>query len=876
MPAPPPLLQPRPRHGAGGVATAAEECRLSRLPRYATRHRPGEVGGTGSYISGRTRSAACAPMSAASRRRIIEASRFRNGVHDGPRNGDGGREHELAGGGDRDRRHRAGRERGGGGRLAGAGHLARADRGHARAGLPQARRADGARAARDQRAPPQPGAPERAGRAMTTLKARPPSRRRGARLARLAAWSFHHRRKALAVWLAVLVGLTAAASAIGSDYHNDFTLPGTESQEAADTLAARAPAQAGDTIQIVVQDADGLRSRAVRQRVEAMLADVRELPHVAAVATPYEGGDATALSRVGTIAYATVAFEGLATDVPKADVVRIIDVAQAAGGDGLRVELGGDAVREAQEAEAVGAEGAGILAALVILVLLFGSLLAAALPLVTAVFAVGSTLGLIVLASHVADFADFTPPLMILVGLGVGIDYALLIFSRYRGELLDGAKQEMAVRTALDSAGRSVFFAGCTVMFALLGLYALGLAALQGVALGVALTVAMTMLASLTLLPALLGVFGRRLERSVRRRAERARHADGERWRRWSALVQRRPWPALIVAVAVMLALSAPALDMRLGFADAGSDAPSTTSRQAYDLLAEGFGPGFSGPLVIVADGGKATAAELQRTLARTPGIASVTPPQGEGDVRTVIAFPASTPQDEATSELLTDMREHVLPGLAQRTDGRFLVGGPTAAAADFTTTVSERLPLFLAVVVGLSALLLAVVFRSLLIPLKAALLNLLTIGASLGVVTLAFEGSGPIESFIPVMIFAIVFGLSMDYEVFLVSCMHEQWVRSRDAQAAVREGLATTGRVITAAGAIMIVVFGAFLLSPERMLQQFGLGLAVAILLDAFLVRCLIVPAVMGLLGDRAWWIPPWLARRLPRIALEPTDAKA
>src|SRR5829696_2480153 len=874
MPAPPPLPQPRPRHGARGVAAAAEGCRSSRLARYATRHRPGAVDGPAPYTPSRMRSAACAPMSAASRRRIIEPSRFRNGAHDGPRNGDGGRKHELAGGGDRDRRHRAGGERGGGSRLAGAGHLARADRGHARAGLPQARRADRARAARDRRAPPQPGACERAGRAMSTLKARPPSRRRGGRLARLAAWSFHHRRKALAVWLAVLVGVTAAASAIGSDYHNDFTLPGTETQEAADTLAAGAPAQAGDTIQIVVQDADGLRSPAVRERVEAMLADVRELRHVAVVASPYEG-DATALSRDGTIAYATVAFDGLAANVPKADVVRIIDVAQAGSGDGLRVELGGDAVREVQEAEAGGAEGAGMLAALVILVLLFGSLLAAALPLVIAVFAVGSTLGLIVLASHGADFADFTPPLMILVGLGVGIDYALLIFSRYRGELLDGADQEAAVRTALDTAGRSVFFAGCTVMFALLGLYALGLASLQGVALGVALTVAMTMLASLTLLPAPLGVFGRRLERSVRRRPERARHADGERWRRWSALVQRRPWPALIGAVAVMLALSAPALDMRLGFADAGSDAPSTTSRQAYDLLAEGFGPGFSGPLVIVAAGGEATAAELQRTLARTPGIASVTT-QSEGDVRTVIAFPASTPQDEATSELLTDLREHVLLPLAPRTDGRFLVGGPTAAAADFTASVSERLPLFLAVVVALSALLLAVVFRSLLIPLKAALLNLLTIGASLGVVTLAFEGSGPIESFIPVMIFAIVFALSMDYEVFLVSRMHEQWVRSRDAQAAVREGLATTGGVITAAGAIMIVVFGAFLLSPERMLQQFGLGLAVAILLDAFLVRCLIVPAVMGLLGDRAWWMPGWLARRLPRIALEPTEAKA
>ena len=683
------------------------------------------------------------------------------------------------------------------------------------------------------------------------------------RFERLAAWSYRHRRRALAAWVVVLAGVTAAAFAAGSDYHNDFSLPGAESQRAADTLEARAPAQAGDTIQIVLRDGDGLAS--ARERVEAMLAEVAELPGVAAVASPFE---ADAVSRDGTIGYATVALTGTAQDVPAEDVVRMIDTAQAAAGDGLRVELGGDAVRDAEEGGGGGAEGAGMLAALAILVLLFGSLLAAALPLVTAIFAVGTTLGLIVLASHVTDFADFTPPLMMLVGLGVGIDYALLIFSRYRGELLAGATGERAVRTALDTAGRSVFFAGCTVMFALLGLYALGLASLQGVALAVALTVLMTLVASLTLLPALLRVFGRRIERSVRRRSNRARRPDGERWRQWSGFVQRRPWPPLVVAVAVLVVLSVPALDMRLGFADAGSDAPAETSRQAYDLLAEGFGPGFSGPFVVVAEGGGAEA--LARTLADTPGVAGVTPPSGAGDIATVIAFPASAPQDEATGELLHRLREDVLPALAAETGATYLVGGSTAASADFTDTVSARIPLFLAVVVGLSALLLTAVFRSILIPLKAAALNLLTIGASLGVVTLVFQDSGPIEAFIPVMIFAIVFGLSMDYEVFLVSRMHEEWERTGDAPGAIREGLAATGRVITAAGAIMIVVFGAFLLSPERMLQQFGLGLAVAILLDAFLIRCLIVPAVMQLLGARAWWLPAWLGRRLPRIALE------
>jgi RND superfamily putative drug exporter len=687
------------------------------------------------------------------------------------------------------------------------------------------------------------------------------------RFARLATWSYRHRWRALAAWVAVLVCVTAAASAVGDDYHNDFSLPGTESQQALDTLERAAPAQAGDTLQIVVQDGAGLDDPGVRERVDAMLDDVGGLPHVASVASPY-APDAGALSRDGTIGYATVALDAQGTDVPKDDVVRIVDTARAAAGDGLRVELGGDVVREAQEGGGGGAEGAGMLAALVILVFLFGSLLAAALPLVTAIFAVGSTIGLIVLASHVSDFADFTPPLMMLVGLGVGIDYALLIFSRYRSELLEGSEAELAVRTALDTAGRSVFFAGCTVMFALLGLYVLGLASLQGVALAVALTVLMTMLAALTLLPALLHAFGGPIERSVRRRARRAKRPDGERWRRWSAFVQRRPWPALAVSVVALLVLAAPALDMRLGFADAGSDAPEKTSRQAYDLLAQGFGPGFSGPLLVVAEGGDPE--ELRRTLAGTPGIAAVTPPAGGGDVATVVAFPASSPQDEETGALLDRLRGDVLPSLAERAGGTFLVGGPTAAAADFTDKISARIPLFLAVVVGLSALLLTAVFRSVWIPVKAAVLNLLTIGASLGVVTLAFEGSGPIESFVPVMTFAIVFGLSMDYEVFLVSRMHEEWERTHDASRAIGTGLATTGRVITAAGAIMIVVFGAFVLSPERMLQQFGVGLAVAILIDAFVIRCLIVPAVMQLLGDRAWWLPRPLARRLPRIALE------
>ncbi|GAA4057764.1 MMPL family transporter [Actinomadura miaoliensis] len=688
---------------------------------------------------------------------------------------------------------------------------------------------------------------------------------------RLAAWSYRRRWIALGLWALVLVAVTVAARAVGTDYRNDFTLPGTQSQRAGDLLTEHGAAQAGDSLQIVVKAPGGLRAPDTERRVRDVVGRVDGLPGVAAVRTPYD--DRAAISRDGTIGYATVTLTGKAEEVPRDDVVRIVDTARSAASGGLQVEVGGEAARGAEESGG-GAEGAGMLAALVILVLLFGSLVAAALPLVTALFAVGSAIGLIGLASHLATVADFTPPILMLVGLGVGVDYALLVFYRYRHELLEGAEPRDATRRALDAAGRTVFVAACTVVIALLGLIALGLGALQGVAVAVALTVLVTMLAALVLLPALLGFFGGRIQRHVRRRASRtaARGREpGAGWRRLATAVQRRPLPALLVALAALLALSAPALDMRLGFADAGNDPASSTTRKAYDLLAEGFGPGFSGPLVVVGETGAGEAQRVQQILARTDGVAATTPPlpSRDGAVHTLIVFPDAAPQDERTADLVHTLREDVLP------DG-FLVGGPTAATQDFADTVASRLPLFVTIVVGLSALLLLVVFRSVLIPVKAALLNLLSIAAALGAITLVFQHGwfgvppGPIEAFIPVMIFAIVFGLSMDYEVFLLSRIHEEWTATRDPGRAVREGLTATGQVITAAAAIMIVVFAAFVLSPSRMLQQFGLGLAVAILLDAVVIRCLIVPAVMQLLGRRAWWLPGPLARRLPEVALE------
>ncbi|SFC26654.1 MMPL family transporter [Streptomyces aidingensis] len=722
----------------------------------------------------------------------------------------------------------------------------------------------------------------------------PPRHDRGSVFARLAAFSYRRRWAALLLWVVVLAGTVGAASAVGDSYRDDHSLPGTESQRAFELLREHSPQDAGDTLQLVLHDPGGVTGEATRDRVGSMLAEVGGLPGVAGTRGPYEG-DGGAVSADGTIAFATVVLDGKAEDLTLEQAEAILDTGRTIAGDGLRVELGGDAARRLSQPEGGAAEGAGIMAALVILVFMFGTVIAAGLPVISAVFAVGSTVGLIVLASHVFTIASYTPYTMMLVGLGVGIDYALLIFARFRGELLAGTGPELATRRALDAAGRTVFFAGCTVIVALLGLVALGLGSLQGVALAVALTVAVTMATSLTLLPALLGMFGDRFARQFRAKAARraARGKDdgqvgqGGNWRRVGAAVQRRPVAALLAAVVSLTALALPATGMRLGFADAGNDPVGSTSRAAYDLLAEGFGPGFNGPLVVAVSAGDGTgdgtadplraAATAVETLAATPGVArAFGPVTGEsGEVATVILYPETAPQDEATADLVRRLRGETAPALAAETGAEFLIGGATAAVEDFSGQVADRMPLFVAIVVGVSVVLLTVVFRSVLIPLKAAVLNLLSIGASLGAITLVFQHGmlgmepGPVEAFVPVMIFAIVFGLSMDYEVFLVSRIHEEWELSRDPARAVREGLAHTGGVITAAGAIMVVVFGAFMLSGDRMLQQFGFGLATAIFIDAVIIRCLVVPAVMQLLGRRAWWLPAPLARTLPRLHL-------
>jgi putative drug exporter of the RND superfamily len=703
-----------------------------------------------------------------------------------------------------------------------------------------------------------------------TSERRPGPARRPSTMARLSRWTRTHPIIALLLWVAVFGGAVGASSALGSAFEDDHSMPGTESQELFDLLDERAPEANESTVQVVVADPAGLD--ASRDRIEALLAEVAGMPGVDRVDDPFTSWGA--ISDDGTIGYATVAYDGTV-----AETKALIALVEDAEGGGLATALGGDAVREAEEEEGGAAEGVGMLTALVILVIMFGSLLAASLPLITAVFAVGTTFCLVAVVSHLVTLPTYLPPILFLVGFAVGIDYALLIFARYRSELLAGADRGRAADTALDTAGRSVLFAGSVVIVAMLGLYSLGLGAFQAVALAVAMVVLVVMLASVTLLPAMLRLFGARIEKRVRKRAEKAKREPGSRWAAWSRFVERRSWAAILVVVAGLAAMSVPLLDLRLGFADAGSESESMSSRQAYDLLAEGFGPGFNGPLLVVTDGTQAEADAAHAAIARLDTVDEVSPAFQIGeDLWMSTVMGDAGPADEATVDLVHQLRDEVL----SEVEGTQLVGGATAAAIDYSDIIEDRAPLFLLFVVGLSTLVLMVVFRSILIPIKAALLNLLMIAASLGVVTWVFQEGllhfepGPIEAFVPVMLFAIVFGLSMDYEVFLVSRMREEWIRTGDPLVAVRRGLASTGGVVTAAAAVMIAVFGAFILSDVRMLQQAGLGMAVAIFLDAFVIRCLLMPSIMKILGRSAWWMPRWLDRVLPHVTIEPESDRA
>jgi putative drug exporter of the RND superfamily len=723
----------------------------------------------------------------------------------------------------------------------------------------------------------------------------------------MAAWCVRHRRHVVVIWLLVLVVTVSVSRAWGSDYTNDFTLSGTPSTEAMQLIKSVSPAASGDVEQIVFATSNGatITSPPIRARILATLDAVAQLPkiayvdHVPEITAPVSGGvfrvNPAYVSASGTVALATVNFAELGQNVKQATAAHFISVATSHATSNLQIAVEGQIAEDGAK-PAIGGLIPGAIAALIVLLLVFGSLFAALMPLASALVALGSATAVIDMLTHVLKLAQFAPELVILIGLGVGVDYALFIVSRHRQGLTEGLSVEDAIVNAVNTSGRAVFFAGIIVCVALLGMFALGVTFLYGLAIAASLAVAFTMVAALTLLPAILGFVGHRIFSRPQRKklaSSGPLHFDAVRrtfWDRWSRLVDRGPVIPAVLALIVIGLLASPFFSIQLGSSDAGNDPAGTTTRVAYDLLAQGFGPGFNGPLEIVARvDGPADQAAVTRIVAAvraTPGVAAVEaaftlPDKAGGTVELVNAYPTTSPQAAATTQLITTLRDQVIPSALGTTKMTVLVGGITAIFADFATVLASKLPLFIGSVVFVSFLLLALVFRSLVVPLLSAAMNLLSIGAAFGILTAVFQWGwlgglvgvnqpGPVESFLPVMMFAILFGLSMDYQVFLVTRMHEEWRRCGDNRTAVRLGLARTGKTITAAAAIMIVVFASFILGGERVIKEFGLGLSGGILVDALVIRMCVVPATMFLFGRANWWFPAALDRRLPKFGLE------
>ncbi len=767
------------------------------------------------------------------------------------------------------------------------------------------------------------------------------------RLGRVAGWCFDHRGRAVIVWLVALFAVFGLAGALGPHFSSSSGVPDSGSAAGFAVLAEHFPelGTGGQSGTIVFTARQGVDDPEVRAAMEALFAQVDAgFPDDAGVPqhpggtviSPYADGGAAQIARngplAGRVAYAQVNLSGSVDDTESGLLGRAIsDHAPAV--DGLEVLPGGQylAVVDPPQTELI-----GLAFAMVVLILAFGSVLAMGLPIAVALGGVGAGIAATLVLSHVLTIPEDTMLLGMMIGLGVGIDYALFIVSRYREGLHHGRSPRDATVAAMETAGRAVVFAGTTVMISMLGLLLVGIGWIGGMGIGVSVTVLATMLTSTTLLPALLCFARERVEltrwrgliaagsvaaallglgigfaplavvgaalavltllasvavRPLRRPVPRrvAKPARATTAYRWSRIIQHRPWRWLIGATAVLLVLAAPVTGMRLGWADEGNFPEGTTTRQAYDLLAKGFGDGFNGPFLVTvvpgadADDLSGAVQRLQRTLEQTPGVAAVTAPIADDPTRpgayvmSVVA--TSAPQDEATAELVHRLRDDVIPGAVDGSGLDVQVTGSAATSVDITDFLARRMLVFFGAVLALSFLLLMTVFRSLLVPVKAVLMNVLSIGAAYGVVVAVFQWGwaggllgiegGPINPFIPMMLFAVVFGLSMDYEVFMLSRIREEYVRTGDASTSVADGLASTARVITAAAAIMVVVFASFMLEDVREIKLFGLGLALAVLLDATLVRMVVVPATMELLGDRNWWIPTWLDRRLPHVEI-------
>jgi RND superfamily putative drug exporter len=754
---------------------------------------------------------------------------------------------------------------------------------------------------------------------------------------RLGTWCHDRRKLVVVVWIVVLIAGNAVAGAVGEAYRQDFSLDGFESTEGFNLVQSEFDDGSGSpqSAQIVFEAEQGVNDPAVRTAMQDLFTKIAGIADVTAVQSPYDpGGEFQISSRgdaAGRIAYATVY---LPEDIDFARAAEIADEVRAdiPDVDGVRVELGGFLFAEFEQPSA---ELFGLAFAIVILIVAFGSVLAMGLPVGVALFGIGLGGAFVILASHLIEVPDFAPFVGLMIGLGVGIDYALLIVTRHREQLHAGHDVRESVGIAMDTAGRSVTFAGATVVISLLGMLLMGIGFVGGLGVTASVTVAVTVLASITLLPALLGFAGDNIERTrwrgliaagfvalalvgaglgasaliaiglglavvtillgffvapLRREVE---HRPPKPRRetfayRWSRIIQHRPWTSAILAALLLLVLAIPMLHLRLGFSDESNFAEDTTTKQAYDLVVAGFGKGSTGPIYLVARIDSAdqigTLATLNDAVAADPDVESVMGPQPNdpNDPTAVrwLVTPLGGPQDESTTALVNRLRDHVLPPVENASGTDVLVTGLVAANTDMSAYMGQRMVVFFGAVLTLSFLLLMVVFRSLLVPLKAVIMNLLSIGAAYGVVVALFQWGwfgditgvqpGPIETWVPMMLFAIVFGLSMDYEVFLLSRVREEWVRTGDSKTSVADGLAATAKVITAAAAIMVVVFGSFMLEYERTMKMMGFGLATAIFLDATVVRMVLVPATMELLGDRNWWLPKWLDRVLPNLDVE------
>src|SRR5258708_3865665 len=709
----------------------------------------------------------------------------------------------------------------------------------------------------------------------------------------LARWCFTRRAWILVAWLALLVILGVAGRAAGAVYSDSLTLPGTGSTTALTILEKAFPGHAGAQDTIVWRAGSGsVDARAVRTRITAMLGKVAAAPAVASVISPYSAGGAAQVSRNGQIAYATVVFDAPQATLPAPDITRVVSLAEAARAPGVQVDIGGPAVENALRLSVGISAAVGVVAAAVVLFIAFGSLLSMLLPLIIAIAALVSGLMTVDIVSHAVSIPSAGPTLGILIGLGVGIDYALFIVTRHRNNLKAGMSPKDAAVRALNTSGCAVLFAGATVCIALLGMLVLRISYISGLAIAAAITVLFTVAATTTLLPALLGFLGMRV---LSRRERRRLAADGPaepgttgRLTRPAAFVQRHPAPLAAAAAVLMLVLAIPVLSLRLGTSDAANDPASTTTHQAYELLADGFGPGFNGPLQLAgtttSPAGTAAFTRLAGTLKTVPGIAAASAPVPGDGASLISVTPTTSPEAKATSTLISQLRGTVIPAAEHGTTLRVYVGGVTAVNGDFAALIAPKLLVFIAVILVLGFLLLMLAFRSLLIPAVAAVMNLLAAAASFGVLVAVFQygwglrllnlgQAGPVESFVPVLMLAVLFGLSMDYEVFLVSRIREEWAATGDNHRAVRTGQATTGRVIIAAATIMILVFSAFILSGQQAIGEIGITLAPAVHLHPFPLRTPLAPALMHLAGRANWWLPGWLDRILPHLSIEPAD---